>query len=138
VKQNNLYEIFKLNINNHNLNQENLILSTKIFLFNIYNNPSLSRTQNDLETARKDIQIHQNELSHFRQQLLQTEQIRIEFQNELEQTKQQCRQLEQQILDKDQSKKNVDLLIDQYRQQLTNEKELRISKKKKNFIIQFI
>ncbi|CAF0992035.1 unnamed protein product [Rotaria sordida] len=87
---------------------------------------SHTKTQNDLEAARKEIQIHQNELSRLHQQISQIEHIRLQLQNELEQTKQQCRQLEQKILDKDESKKNVDLLIDQYRQQLTNEKELRI------------
>ncbi len=132
VKLINLYEIFKLNTNNLNLNPKNLILSIKIFLFNVYNNhPFFSRIQNDLESARKEIQIHQNELSHLRQQLSQIEQNRIQLQNEFERTKQQCRQLERQIFEKDESKKNVDLLIDQYRQQLTNEKELRLSNLKK-------
>ena len=61
-------------------------------------------------------------------QISQNEQNRTQLQNELEQLKQQCRQFERQISDKDEAKKNVDLLIDQYRQQLTNEKELRTSK----------
>ncbi len=86
------------------------------------------RTQHNLEVAQKDLQIHQTELSHLRQQISQLEQIRTQFQNESEQLKQQCRQFEQQIFDKDQSKKNADLLIDQYRQQLTDEKQLRLSK----------
>ncbi|CAF3838161.1 unnamed protein product [Adineta steineri] len=84
-----------------------------------------TKTQNDLETAHEEIQIHKNELSRVRQQLSQTEQALTQLQNELEQMKQQCRQFEQQISDKDESKKNVDLVVDQYRQQLTNEKELR-------------
>jgi len=88
----------------------------------------LFRTQNEFEIARNEIQIHQNELSRLRQQLTQTEQIQIQLQNEFEQTKHQCREYEQQISVKDELKRNVDLLIDQYRQQLTNEKELRISK----------
>jgi chromosome segregation ATPase len=88
----------------------------------------LYRTQHNLEVAQKDLQIHQTELSHLRQQISQLEQIRTQFQNESEQLKQQCRQFEQQIFDKDQSKKNADLLIDQYRQQLTDEKQLRLSK----------
>ncbi|CAF2941831.1 unnamed protein product [Rotaria sp. Silwood2] len=87
---------------------------------------SHTKTQNDLDIARKEIQIHQNELSRLHQQVLQIEQIRLQLQNELEQVKQRCRQLEQQIIDKDESKRNVDLLIDQYRQQLTNQTELRI------------
>ncbi|CAF0717704.1 unnamed protein product [Adineta steineri] len=84
-----------------------------------------TKTQNDLETAHEEIQIHKNELSRVRQQLSQIEQVRTQLQNELEQMKQQCRQFEQQISDKDESKKNIDLVVDQYRQQLTNEKELR-------------
>ncbi len=88
----------------------------------------LFRIQNDLEIARKEAQIHQNELSRLRQQLTQTEQIQIQLKNDFEQTKHQCREFEQQISSKDELKKNVDLLIDQYRQQLANENELRISK----------
>ena len=96
-------------------------------------NPFLShshlfRTQNDLEIIRKENQIHQNELSRLRQQLAQTEQLQIQLKNDLEQTKHQCREFEQQISSKDELKKNVDLLLDQYRQQITNEKELRTSK----------
>ncbi|CAF4143162.1 unnamed protein product [Rotaria magnacalcarata] len=87
----------------------------------------LHRTQNDLEAGQREIQIHQNEISRLHQQVSQIEQTRLQLQNDLEQTKQRCRQLEQQMSDKDESKKNVDLLIDQYRQQLTNEKELRIN-----------
>ncbi len=75
------------------------------------------RTQNDLEAARKEIQLQQTELSRLREQLSQKEQIHL--------------QLETQLIDKDESKKNGDLLTDQYRQQLTNEKELRTSKNKK-------
>ncbi len=75
------------------------------------------RTQNDLEAARKEIQLQQTELSRLREQLSQKEQIHL--------------QLETQLIDKDESKKNDDLLTDQYRQQLTNEKELRTSKNKK-------
>jgi hypothetical protein len=77
----------------------------------------LFRTQNDLEAARKEIQLQQTELSRLREQLSQKEQIHL--------------QLETQLIDKDESKKNDDLLTDQYRQQLTNEKELRTSKNKK-------
>ncbi len=99
---------------------ENLLIKIIIYLF--------SRLKNDLESSRKGIELHQNELSHLRQQLSQTEQNRIELQNEFEQTKHQCRQYERQISEKDESKKNLDILIDQYRQQLTNEKELRLSK----------
>jgi hypothetical protein len=77
----------------------------------------LFRTQNDLEAARKEIQLQQTELSRLREQLSQKEQIHL--------------QLETQLIDKDESKKNGDLLTDQYRQQLTNEKELRTSKNKK-------
>jgi len=95
----------------------------------------LSRIQNDLESAHKEIQIHQTELSRLRQQLSQTEQNRLDVQNEFEQTKQQYRQLEKQLSEKDESKKNLDLLVNQYRQQLTNEKELRISKTKRNLFI---
>ncbi|CAF0764701.1 unnamed protein product [Rotaria sp. Silwood1] len=87
---------------------------------------SNTKIQNDLEAARKEIQINQNELSRLHQQVSQIEQTRLQLQNELEQVKQRCRQLEQQISDKDESKRNADLLINQYRQQLTNEKELRI------------
>jgi biopolymer transport protein ExbB/TolQ len=94
----------------------------------ILNSLSLYRTQNDLESSREQVRIEQEELSHLRQKLSQVEQIRTQIQNEFEQKKQQCRQLEHQISDKDESKKNVDLVVDQYRQQLTNEKELRISK----------
>ena len=93
--------------------------------FLICNHRTLYRTQNGLQAAQKEIQIHQTELSYLRQQLSK---IRAQFQNELEQSKQHCRQLEQQISDKDQSKKNVDLLLNQYQQQLTDEKQLRISK----------
>ncbi len=89
----------------------------------------LFRIENNLEIARKEIQFQQNELSHLREQLLQSEQIRIQLQNDFEQSKQYSQQLEKQLFDKDESKKNVDLLIDQYRQQFTNEKELRLSKK---------
>jgi hypothetical protein len=68
----------------------------------------------------------QNELSRLRQQLSQYERTQIQF----EQSKEYSQQLEKQLFDKDESKKNIDLLIDQYRQQITNEKELRLSKKK--------
>lgn len=57
------------------------------------------------------------------------EQTKFELQNEVDQTKHRYRQLEQQICEKDQSKESVDLLVEQYRQQLTTEKELRLSKK---------
>jgi septal ring factor EnvC (AmiA/AmiB activator) len=117
------------NTNNRNLIQKNLISSTKlsslIFLIIFF---FFYRIQNDLEAARGEIQIHQNELSQLHQQISQNEQIRTQLQNELEQLKQQCRQLERQISDKDESKKNADLRINQYRQELTSEKELRISK----------
>jgi len=106
-----------------------------MILFNIlkYSFIFLSRLKNDFESSRKEIEIYQTELSHLRQQLSQIEQNRIELQNKFEQTKHQCRQYEQQISDQHESKKNLDLLIDQYRQQLTNEKELRLSKKQINF-----
>jgi chromosome segregation ATPase len=72
---------------------ENLLIKIIIYLF--------SRLKNDLESSRKGIEVHQNELSHLRQQLSQTEQNRIELQNEFEQTKHQCRQYERQISEKD-------------------------------------
>ncbi|UJR35192.1 hypothetical protein I4U23_027959 [Adineta vaga] len=86
---------------------------------------SQTKIQNDIEAARKEIQIHQTELSKLHDQLSRNEQIRHEFQIEIEHLKQQCRQYQQQISDKDESKKNVDRLVDQYRQELTNEKDLR-------------
>lgn len=129
-----IYEIFKSNINNH----KNLIRSTKFILFINSNHLRLFRTQNEFGIARNEIQIHQNELSRLRQQLTQTEQIQLQLQNEFEQTKHQCREYEQQISVKDELKRNVDLLIDQYRQQLTNEKELRISKNNFHDLINLI
>jgi hypothetical protein len=66
----------------------------------------LFRTQNDLQAAHEKIKIQQNELSHLHQQLFA----------------------------KDESKKNGDLIIDQYQQQITNEKELRLSKNKNHQI----
>ena len=60
--------------------------------------------------------------------IVKNQQSVLQLQNELDQTIQYSQQLERQLSDKDQSKNNSDLLIDQYRQQLTNEKELRSSK----------
>ena len=74
------------------------------------------------------MQLQVTELSRLREHLSQNEQSRVELQNQLEQTNQHCRQLEQQLVEKDQSKKNVDSLLDQYRQQTNAEKELRNSK----------
>jgi hypothetical protein len=67
---------------------------------------------------------------------LEHEQIRIRLQNELEQTKQYSHELERQLFDKDEAQKNVNVIIDQYRQQLTTEKELRLSKKSFVFLIE--
>jgi hypothetical protein len=53
----------------------------------------------------------------------------MQLQNELEQKNQYSQKLEKQLIDKDESKKNVELLVDQYRQQLSNEKDLRLSKR---------
>ncbi|CAF2796492.1 unnamed protein product [Rotaria sp. Silwood2] len=92
----------------------------------LQSNESHTITENDLEAAREEIEIQKNELSYLREQISQFEQTKIQLQNDLEQTKQYIQQLEKQLSDKDQSKKNSDLIIDQYRQQLTNEKELRL------------
>lgn len=46
-------------------------------------------------------------------------------------------QLENKLSEKDQSTKNNDLIIEQYRLQLTNEKELRLSKARKIIQINF-
>jgi len=67
---------------------------------------------------------------------LEDEQIRIQLQNELEQTKQYSHELERQLFDKDEAQKNVNVIIDQYRQQLTTEKELRLSKNSFVFLIE--
>ncbi len=67
---------------------------------------------------------------------MEHEQIRIRLQNELEQTKQYSHELERQLFDKDEAQKNVNVIIDQYRQQLTTEKELRLSKKSFVFLIE--
>jgi len=67
---------------------------------------------------------------------LEHEQIRIQLQNELEQTKQYSHELERQLFDKDEAQKNVHVIVDQYRQQLTTEKELRLSKKSFVFLIE--
>jgi hypothetical protein len=67
---------------------------------------------------------------------LEHEQIRIRLQNELEQTKHYSHELERQLFDKDEAQKNVNVIIDQYRQQLTTEKELRLSKKSFVFLIE--
>ena len=77
------------------------------------------RTQNDLEATREEIQLQQTELSRLRHQLSQNEQNRLQLENELNQSKRYSQQLEQQISTKDQSMKNNDLLLDQFRQQLT-------------------
>ncbi|CAF3576825.1 unnamed protein product [Rotaria sordida] len=101
-------------------------LQVKYHQSQLESNESHAITQNDLEAARKEIEIQKNELSHLHEQLSQFEQTKIKLQNDLEQTKQNSQQLERQLLDKDQSQKNSDLIIDQYRQQFTNEKELRL------------
>ncbi len=67
---------------------------------------------------------------------MEHEQIRIRLQNELEQTKHYSHELERQLFDKDEAQKNVNVIIDQYRQQLTTEKELRLSKKSFVFLIE--
>ncbi|CAF3392823.1 unnamed protein product [Rotaria sp. Silwood1] len=89
-------------------------------------NESHTIIQNDLEAARGEIEIQKNELSYLREQISQYEQTKTQLQNDLEQTKRFAQQLERQLSDKDASKANSDLIIDQYRQQLTNEKELRL------------
>ncbi|CAF0895169.1 unnamed protein product [Rotaria sp. Silwood1] len=89
-------------------------------------NESHTIIQNDLEAARGEIEIQKNELSYLREQISQYEQTKTQLQNDLEQTKRFAQQLERQLSDKDASKANTDLIIDQYRQQLTNEKELRL------------
>ncbi|CAF4288477.1 unnamed protein product, partial [Adineta steineri] len=83
---------------------------------------SHSITQIDLESAHKEIKIHQDELSRLHKQILQYEQTQIQLQNELQQSKQYSHELEQQLSDKNGAQKD----IDQYRQQLTIEKELRL------------
>lgn len=77
--------------------------------------------------AQQTIQLQANELTSVRQQLSQIEQHRLQIQTELEQTKKQSEHLREQLIEKDQAKQNVDLLIDQYRQQSNNEKQLRLS-----------
>jgi hypothetical protein len=111
------------------LTLKNLTLCINIFSSFYLISSLLSSTQNDLDSALEEIELQQNELSRLHEQLSQSEQTQIQFQNELEQTKQYSQQLESQLFDKDESKKNVDLLIDQYRQQLSNEKDLRLSKR---------
>jgi len=121
------YEIFKLNINKFKLNPKTLVQSTtnksicrlKMFFF--------FRTENDLETKQKEIEIHQNELARLRQQLSQIELNHLDLQNHFEQLKQTNQQLEKHLEEKDQSKRNLDLLVDQHRQQFDDEKQLRIS-----------
>jgi len=121
------YEIFKLNINKFKLNPKTLVQSTtnksicrlKMFFF--------FRTENDLETKQKEIEIHQNELARLRQQLSQIELNHLDLQNHFEQLKQTNQQLEKHSEEKDQSKRNLDLLVDQHRQQFDDEKQLRIS-----------
>ncbi|CAF5218166.1 unnamed protein product, partial [Rotaria magnacalcarata] len=85
-----------------------------------------SRTQNDLEAAQKEIIIQQTELSSLREQISQFEQTKFELQNDLKQIQRYSQQLETQLSEKDQTKTNNDLIIDQYQQQLSNEKELRL------------
>ncbi|CAF3746890.1 unnamed protein product [Adineta steineri] len=80
------------------------------------------KTQVDLESAHKEIKIHQDELSRLQKQILQYEQTQTQLQNELQQSKQYSHELEQQLSDKNGAQKD----IDQYRQQLTIEKELRL------------
>ncbi|CAF1065974.1 unnamed protein product [Adineta steineri] len=83
---------------------------------------SHSITQIDLESAHNEIKIHQDELSRLHKQILQYEQTQTQLQNELQQSKQYSHELEQQLSDKNGAQKD----IDQYRQQLTIEKELRL------------
>ncbi|CAF3575245.1 unnamed protein product [Rotaria socialis] len=83
-------------------------------------------TQNDLEAAQKEIIIQQTELSSLREQISQLEQTKFELKNDLKQIQQYSQQLETQLSEKDQTKTNNDLIVDQYRQQLSNEKELRL------------
>ena len=86
-----------------------------------------------METACKETEILQNELCHVREQVSQLEKTKIQLQHDLEQVQRYSQQLEGQLSDKIQSEKDTDLLIDQYRQQLTSEKELRLSKEKLSF-----
>jgi septal ring factor EnvC (AmiA/AmiB activator) len=135
VKQINLSKIFKSNTNKLNLTPKNLTLCINLVSSFYLISSLLSSTQNDLDSALEEIELQQNELSRLHEQLTQSEQTQIQIQNELEQTKQYSQQLESQLFDKDESKKNVDLLIDQYRQQLSNEKDLRLSKRFTSIIL---
>lgn len=92
-----------------------------------FENVFFFRTENDLETKQKEIEIHQNELARLRQQLSQIELNHLDLQNHFEQLKQTNQQLEKHLEEKDQSKRNLDLLVDQHRQQFDDEKQLRIS-----------
>ncbi|UJR10636.1 hypothetical protein I4U23_014832 [Adineta vaga] len=94
---------------------------------------SHSVIQIQLDSARKELQIHQNELSRLHEQISQQEQNRLQLQNEFEHVKQYSEELERQLSDKDQEAKmekelrlKSDSELDELRsrfRQLTNDYE---------------